>query len=103
MEQFNANGILFAKGDEKYIDINEIQDIRDVFKDCVVHTCHLSKFHKVYYIMEDIQEQGVAHIVYGEEGNDYLPDRLLCVFCDDVKPIQMTEEAKQEFKSKLGV
>ncbi len=103
MEKFQADGILFTDKKETTIHIDDVEDIKNVFNGCKVHTIHASKHLKLYYIMEDIQENGVAHIIYGEEGNDYLPNRVLCVFCNETQPITMTEEARQEFRTLLGV
>lgn len=92
---FNANGIIYTKDRSEWgkevVDLHSVEDIRNQFGEAgnSLSQSHVSKYMKVYYVLEDLSNGSYAKI---KQSFDILPKKFMVVFCNDTQPVKIPED-----------
>ena len=107
---FNANAILKTRTiegvwSESEVVISSVEDIKNIFKNGEPYQVNLSKFLKVYYSVDDISTYGCIVAKTTDMNGEmlFMGAPLLFVECDDTKPIDITEDAKNKFAEMVAL
>lgn len=120
MSSFKAKCILFDTNTQEGTEViaRSTQDIVDMLGGSSVSQINIDKYHKVFYNPSDENfNKGVSGWVYlkeelneninawvSTESKDYfVGDKILLVLCDDTKPIDMTDTAKEFIMSCISI
>lgn len=120
MSSFKAKCILLDTNTQECTEVivKSSQDIIDMFGGSSVSQINIDKYHKVFYnpssenfdngvsgwvhLKEELDESNSVWV--STEGKDYfVGDKILLVLCNDTKPIDMTDTAKEFIMSCISI
>jgi hypothetical protein len=103
---FDAKAVVLTKtenGWEKsYKTLKSVDDIKKTFtphEDNVTEV-HLDKYRRVYYSLGFLTD-GVEAKILQEEDTHFMASPLLLVYCDDEKPVDITDETLKSIEESI--
>lgn len=104
---FNANAVLLKRDDttwtEERVKITSVDDIRKIFTpyQSDVSQVNIDKYQKVYYCVKFMKTGVEAKVTDENCETHYMVSPLLLVECDDIKPVDISNEVLEKLKDSI--